>query len=320
MRNLKEKNLTNALRSRLNQVHSAFTLVELLVVIAIIGVLVGLLLPAVQAAREAARRMSCTNNLKQIGLAVHTFESAHKQLPPGAVWNPPAQKKGSVFVYILPYLEQQSLYSHYEFSQSNLDDAMFPNSSVKLGSALIPTLVCSSDSHPERYFGFAAHNYAASRGPTAVFENPSCYCVHAWKSLAQSPADSLTDFAGPFTRVGTRLKLAQITDGLSNTLFFGEVRPQYSEHARNGWSPSNNGSGYCTTLIPMNYDTSKENSPDPCRQSCNWNTEVGFKSAHVGGVNFLLGDGSVRFLGQNLDHNLYQALGAKQDGQVASLE
>ncbi len=320
MWNLGKKISTNRFRSNPFGPHRAFTLVELLVVIAIIGVLVGLLLPAVQAAREAARRMSCTNNLKQIGLAVHAFESSHKRLPPGAVWNPPARLKGSVFVYILPHLEQQSLYNLYDFSQPNLDAALFPNSMEKLGSAIIPSLVCPSDSHPERYFGSGTHNYAASRGPTSVFENPSCFCVHEWKSLAQSPADSLTDFAGPFTRMGTRLKLAQISDGLSNTLFFGEVRPQYSEHARNGWSPSNNGNGYCTTLIPMNYDTSKENSPDPCHQSCNWNTEVGFKSAHVGGVNFLVGDGSVRFLGQNLDHNLYQALGAKQDGQVANFE
>lgn len=297
-----------------------FTLVELLVVIAIIGVLVGLLLPAVQAAREAARRMSCSNNLKQIGLAIHGFESAHGRLPPGAVWNPPAQKKGSVFVYLLPHLEQQSLYLHYNFSQPDLDNATFPSSSEKLGSAIIPTLVCPSDSHPERYFGFAAHNYSASRGPTAVFENPDCYCVHPWKALAQAPADSPTNFAGPFTRLGTRMKLSQVTDGLSNTLFFGEVRPQFSEHARNGWSGSNNGSGYCTTLIPINFDTSKETSPDPCQRSYNWNTEVGFKSAHVGGASFLLGDGSVRFVSQTLDHNLYQAIGGKQDGQVASLE
>jgi hypothetical protein len=281
---------------------------------------VGLLLPAVQAAREAARRMSCSNNLKQIGLAIHGFEDAHKQLPPGAVWSASGTKKGSALLYILPFIEQQNLYNQYDLTRSDLDGALLANSKNLIGSKIVPTFVCPSDSHSQIYFGYAAHNYAASRGPTAVVENPSCLCIHPWKSLAQSPVDDRSNFAGPFTRVGTRVKLAQVTDGLSNTLFIGEVRPQFSEHVRNGWAQSNNGNGYCTTLIPINYDTSKDNSADPCRRSYNWNTEVGFKSAHVGGANFLLGDGSVHFVSETLDHRLYQALGAKQDGQVVTLE
>ena len=299
---------------------AGFTLVELLVVIAIIGILVGLLLPAVQAAREAARRMSCTNNLKQIGLAVHSFESAYKTLPPGAVWSSSGPKKGSVFVYLLPFMEQQNLYNAFDLSQTIIDGALLPNSSEQIGSKVITTLVCPSNNHLSHYSGLASHCYAASRGPTAVYENPSCLCIHPWKSLAQAPLDDRSNFAGPFTRVGTRAKIAQVTDGLSNTLFFGEVRPQYSEHVRNGWANSNNGNGFCTTLIPMNYDTSNDNAADPCHRSYNWNTELGFKSAHTGGVNFMLGDGSVRFVSETLDHNLYQSLGGKQDGQVANLE
>lgn len=298
---------------------AGFTLVELLVVIAIIGILVGLLLPAVQAAREAARRMSCTNNLKQIGLAVHNFESTHKTLPPGGVWNAKF-KRGSVFVYLLPFMEQQNLYSQFDLSKADVDGSMKTDGTGPIGETIIPTIVCPSDNHERLYFGMAAFNYAASRGPTEVYENPACLCVHPWKPLAQAPMDSPNNFAGPFTRVGTRVRLAQITDGLSNTLFFGEVRPRHSEHIRNGWAASNNGNGFCTTLIPINYDTSNDDSPDPCHRSYNWNTELGFRSAHTGGANFLMGDGSVHFVTQSLDHKTYQNLGAKQDGQVATLE
>ena len=299
---------------------AGFTLVELLVVIAIIGVLVGLLLPAVQAAREAARRMSCTNNLKQIGLAVHGFENAHNKLPPGAVWSASGAKRGSVFVYLLPFMEQQVLFNQFDLSKPDIDGMLLADGSGPIGGTLLPTLNCPSDSHQSHYFNMGTHCYAASRGPTAVYRNPSCDCVHPWEPLARSPLDHPTNFAGPFTRLGTRVKLAEVSDGLSNTLFFGEVRPRYSEHVRNGWAYSNNGNGFCTTIIPLNYDTSKDDSTDPCRRSYNWNTELGFKSAHTGGVNFVLGDGSVHFISDSIDHNTYQSLGGKQDGQVASLD
>jgi len=307
--------MTNSMKAR-----HGFTLVELLVVIAVIGILVGLLLPAVQAAREAARRMSCSNNLKQIGLAVLNFESANQRLPPGAVWHPTNAKRGSVFVYLLPYLEQGNLFQNYDLTAQNTDAAVFPGTNRPLGETLIPMLVCPSDNHPERYFGLAAHNYSASRGPTQVFANADCYCDHPWKDLAQAPVDLPHNFAGPFTRLGTRSRLADITDGLSNTIFFGEVRPKCSEHARNGWATSNNGNGYCTTLIPINFDSCRDNAADPCHRSCNWTTEVGFKSTHAGGAQFLLGDGSVHFVSETLDHIIYQALGGKRDGQVALLE
>ncbi len=308
-------------RSTHASVHrTAFTLVELLVVIAIIGILVGLLLPAVQAAREAVRRMSCSNNLKQIGLAIHNFESANRRLPPGAIWSGSGNKKGSILIYLLPYMEQDNLFRNFDLSKPNLDGALFPNSSQSIGSTPLPGFVCPSDSHPVNPYGFAMHNYAASRGPTALFDNPSCYCDHPWKSFAQSPLDHPTNFAGPFTRVGTRIRISDVLDGLSTTIFFGEVRPKSSEHVRNGWANSNNGNGYCSTIIPINYDTSIDSSSDPCHRSYNWNAEVGFKSLHTGGAQFLIGDGSVQFISEGIDHNTYQGLGAKQDGKVVSFE
>ena len=134
-----------------------------------------------------------------------------------------------------------------------------------------------------------------------------------------APLDSPGNFAGPFTRIGTAAGLQQVSDGLSKTIFFGEVRPACSEHASNGWATSNNGNGYCTTLIPINFDTCNEDAADPCQRPCNWNTEVGFKSAHPGGAQFLLGDGSIRFLPEDIDHQAYQYLGAKNDGQPIAI-
>ncbi len=299
---------------------SGFTLVELLVVIAIIGILVGLLLPAVQAAREAARRMSCSNNLKQIGLAIHNFESANKRLPPGAVWQSTGAKRGSIYVYLLPYLEQSGLYNQYDLRAQDTDHAVFSGTDTPLGATLLSALICPSDNRETHYFDLAAHNYAASRGPTEVYDNPNCSCDHPWQHLATAPLDDPNNFAGPFTRVGTRVRLSAVSDGLTNTIFFGEVRPRCSEHARNGWATSNNGNGYCTTLIPINFDTCDDTSSDFCRRSYNWNTEVGFKSAHVGGAQFLLGDGSVQFINESIDHVMYQALGGKQDGSVVQLD
>jgi hypothetical protein len=279
-----------------------------------------LLLPAVQAAREAGRRSQCTNNLKQIGLAVLNFEQSKKLLPPGAIRESGGGRRGgSVFVHLLPMLEQSSLFQAFDFKSTNIDDTKIPGSNQRVDSVTIQGLICPSDEREPNYDGRVASNYAASRGPTEVWINASSVCNYPWVDLARAPIDDPELFAGPFTRVGTQERLQSITDGMSNTIFFGEVRPNCSEHARNGWVASNNGNGYCTTLIPINYDTCDDNSPDPCRRSNNWNTEVGFKSAHPGGAHFLLGDGSVHFMGEGIDHAAYQHLGAKDDGEAVQV-
>jgi prepilin-type processing-associated H-X9-DG protein len=97
------------------------------------------------------------------------------------------------------------------------------------------------------------------------------------------------------------------------------VRPNCSQHVKEGWAYTNNGNGYCTTLFPINYDSCSEDAPDSCARPCNWNTEVGFKSSHSGGAQFLLGDGSVHLVPDAIDHQVYQYLGAKSDGFVFSL-
>ena len=209
-----------------------FTLVELLVVIAIIGILVALLLPAVQAAREAARRASCTNNLKQLGLAIQMYQDQHKELPPGARWydyrddciacTPPQKgpqccyrNQGTIHMFLLPYLEEQALYDRFDFGIPT-DEQLLPNG-LPIGSTPITTFVCPSDEPrsattvrsgqttptltPDLLATYKMTNYQASRGPTRHIDGGSgCALTDAWNqqfgtkpvNLPPPPTDELT--------------------------------------------------------------------------------------------------------------------------------
>jgi len=308
----------------------AFTLVELLVVITIIGILIGLLLPAVQAAREAARRMQCSNNLRQIGIALHSYaEAKNGVLPPGSIWTyispdrnfppPPAMRKGSILVHILPYIEQQSLYDAFDFKVLNVDESVIPGTSQRIVEVAVSTYVCPSDDSPRYYSDRAVFSYAASQGPARGLNHPTYPCSHSWNVFGMESHDS-PNYPGVFTRRGRCTDLAQIRDGLSNTIFFGEVRAACSGHVRQGWATSNNIQGQCSTIYPVNFDTCHDEIPpaDNCRFRSNWNTEYGFRSAHSGGANFLFGDGRVVFVNEQIDHWTYQYLGAKADGKVVN--
>ncbi|MAT67901.1 MAG: prepilin-type cleavage/methylation domain-containing protein [Planctomycetaceae bacterium] len=310
---------------------AGFTLVELLVVIAIIGVLVSLLLPAIQAAREAARRSSCTNNLRQVCLATLNYETARGALPPGAIFNSDEgiELRTGVLAWILPYAEDATLHDLIDFDRPT-DKQQLPDGTY-LASYLVEMYVCPSDSEePIVDIGVvpsAMTSYAASNGSGARGDNPSCSCTteqQAWNTFALGPTpylEDVRDFSGVFTRFAVETKLREITDGLSNTIFFGEVRPSCSNHARKGWLNSNNSNGLVSTVIPINYDSCQEpnaRAADRCHQPCTWNTALGFKSAHPGGANFALGDGSVRFLSDDFDHWSFQYLGDKSDGNTAT--
>jgi len=307
----------------------AFTLVELLVVIAIIGVLVALLLPAVQAARESARRTQCTNNLKQIGVALHNYNDTLRTLPPGSIWFTSAApgnaaNRGSILVHILPFNEQQPLYEKFDFS-SPPEGQIVPGGTALLASTIIKTYVCPSDKNFGLLGGRAIHNYTASSGPTAHIDNSSCSCSSwsSWNTYAIAPYTALvtdpSNFAGPFHRRAIAVRLGEVTDGLSQTVFFGEVRRDCSVHVKGGWVGSNNANGLTSTMIPINTDTCNDAATNGCQRPCNWSTELGFKSLHPGGANFLLGDGAVKFFSQNIDHDNYQALGGKSDGRTATV-
>ena len=271
-----------------------FTLVELLVVITIIGILIALLLPAVQAAREAVR-MQCSNNLKQIGLAVLNYENAYRVLPAGANWCDPITQvidyRGCILIRILPYIDQSPLFSAFDLNQDS-DSQTFPNSTALIRLTPVPTYMCPSDETPAIMTIYnstnltAKQNYAASMGPTAQGDdsanNCSCSLCDAYNQYALAVTGT-SAVAGVFTRMGRCTRMAEITDGLSNTIFFGEIRPACSWHQSGGWALSNNGQGLTSTLVPINWDTCDDKATDNCHRPCNWNMELGFRSRHPRG-------------------------------------
>ncbi|MCA9268922.1 MAG: DUF1559 domain-containing protein [Planctomycetales bacterium] len=315
---------------------SAFTLVELLVVIAIIGILVALLLPAVQSAREAARRMQCKNNLKQIGLALHTYESANGNFPWGSrdccsPSNPEAW--GGIWTtLILSQLEQQALFDKIDFTKHTKD---LPQDVL---DTTLQVYICPSDGkasaavfkdrYPHNPTQAAGLWYTASMGPTQPDQCPFCsdaannkagqppvYCCQG-NNFGTRAGLGYGDGSGVgmFSRYRKTTSVADVKDGLSNTLMIGETLPSQctfiSMFAVNfNVSP---------TTIPINTFESDgpggQHSP-----GTSWWTTSGFKSRHSGGVNFCLGDGSVHFLSDDIDYRLYNELGTIAGREVAML-
>ena len=304
---------------------NAFTLVELLVVIAIIGILVGLLLPAVQAAREAARRMSCSNNMKQMALSLHNYESAHKKFPFG--WN----THGTLWsAMILPFMEQSNLYGTLEFSESrNWDADNTPNENAL--KVVVSTFRCPSMPIEEHlnYNGVVdrvATSYRANAGNEATSDDTSTIPIPGTKSLEMLRLNGLF-YACSSVRFG------DITDGTSNTIAIGEsyTEPEFVK----------DGQG-------MDFWVIGSPQADPCR--CDGGTggtefseavgstymqmnlklrqpaahgrlmELAFGSYHTGGAQFGLSDGSVQFLSENMDLQVYQNLGARNDGNVVNID
>jgi prepilin-type N-terminal cleavage/methylation domain-containing protein/prepilin-type processing-associated H-X9-DG protein len=334
--------------------HRGFTLIELLVVIAIIAVLVGLLLPAVQKVREAANRIRCSNNLKQFGVACHLYHDVNKVFPPGSKTIPPANwagDKGSWLVLTLPYMEQENLYNEIpkrEVSQydSIRNSPMGPKPRVRLPYGRCP----SDDFNPDAPIS----NYVGSMGPQcqrdsncgyAPFEK---YCdplkngLGDWGYTTSTPyGDGEKNKAllrGLFFRQGlVPFTVADVPDGLSNTLMIGEALPSEDAYIRRSgdfaylggnWAFANGGNNLNTTIIPINYKITPNTychlddegfipnpKGDPARSTDNWTVIFGFKSRHPGGTNFVFADGSVHFIQENIDMRTYQLLGCRNDGQ-----
>ncbi len=294
-------------------------------VIAIIAVLVALLLPAVQQAREAARRSQCKNNLKQLGLAMHNYHELYSLFPMGG-WVSGSQDYGSYMVRILPMMDQAPLFNMINFN-INVDSQILANGQP-IATTGIPAYQCPSDDSSllfttsQNYSGQprAKANYSGNLGNQNT--NGSAACCVNWNLLnsngSQMNGDTndTTQISGVLMKWPSSIGLQAITDGTSCTLLMGETRPKCSLHEQDGWHDSN--ANWTMTEMGINYPTCP-NEPGYTGANCNqpgnnaWGTANSFRSRHVGGAQFVLCDGSVRFISQNISILTYQQLGDRRD-------
>ena len=332
-----------------------FTLVELLVVIAIIGVLVALLLPAVQAAREAARRSACTNNLKQLALALHNHHDTFNRLPPGSTYystccTPPTYTNWAI--EILPFMEQSNLYEKYRQNELNTST----NNHTQVGQKRVKTHECPSDTlngkleepasgpadvanqqwmHGSYRAVSGKLNLQVSHGNWDGFEPqlwPNNIMDHTHKSFLHAtglgyngvPSPNVTAAGQHISTMGGPERFANATDGLSNTLMVGEYTSRSTSRRATFWaityaSYNQSSVGPESRLYGKPYGI---NSTDT--KGC-WGTpsilnndqtcKRAFNSEHPSAANWALGDASVRTISYNVDINLLQNMGTMAGGE-----
>ncbi len=317
---------------------TAFTLIELLVVIAVIGVLVALLLPAVQAAREAARRIQCSNNLKQIGLAFHSYHSQHDCFPPGLLSLPNLQGSMNLWTLeVLPFLEQGSLANSYNFNISSVGPGGINQYYIDMNHttfhSVVSTYLCPSDDggYGIRYdpSGWSRSNYVAVYSPDGTVVEPgipftydNCFNDPTLQPSRRRALSNLNVARG----------IGRVTDGTSNTVALSEVisDPNGSRAWRGSWW-SELGQNYShlrnpNSPIPDSIWQGVANfwGCDPAKAPCDysaacWSTQVfSARSRHSGGVNVLLADGSLRFVKNSVNLAIWQSVASIDGGEVVS--
>jgi prepilin-type N-terminal cleavage/methylation domain-containing protein/prepilin-type processing-associated H-X9-DG protein len=278
-----------------------FTLIELLVVIAIIAILIGLLLPAVQKVREAAARATCSNNLKQIGVALHNYESALGQMPPAMNMTSALYGLGC-HVDLLPYIEQQALYARFD---KKVGYHLAPNWAA--GATPVKTYLCPSNPQAELVSCCSGRTNGASEPEDLYITNYSPLVDSAgWMSggWPKTDANGMLGNAKP--------KITTISDGTSNTIAFIEVI---------GKGPGTNAGYFWSTWTGIDAHNGI-NYPwrlNPRLSQSIWGSNDGPASYHTGGVNALLGDGSVRFFADSTPVGTLQDLTTRSGGETTQL-
>jgi prepilin-type N-terminal cleavage/methylation domain-containing protein/prepilin-type processing-associated H-X9-DG protein len=365
-------------RTTANRRSTGFTLVELLVVIAIIGILVALLLPAIQAARAAAQRTQCANNVKQIGFACLNYEATKGTLPPGStIHKKPDDEQKSGFawtVLVLPYVEESAVSDQAIDTFTAVGDAYSTDiRMVRLNQLMLPSYLCPSDDDLKNqlekfggtdesklrkgmsYCGITGSWYARIGKSAAVTKVPGTYCIYPAETVPTNDLLGANNFDGLLIQ-DWGVKLKSVSDGTSKTAMLGERTYQirtwmigsYWRHAtdppsRSGGPRGGGGSGTPSGPQPLtawfacknldarwviNHDPytacyiDHQNNlgdrppvPDSTPRAIAVN-DLPFGSLHPGGANFCFGDGSVKFLPDNIDLKIYLAIGSRNGDET----
>lgn len=304
-----------------------FTLIELLVVIAIIAILIALLLPAVQQAREAARRSNCKNNLKQIGLALHNYHETFSIFPPGYIRTGTNANNLAWSTMILPFMDQANLYNQISttmFHTTAADGWLgvanvgTPIAATTTAQTVIPGLNCPSDPMGGRNSDYPSptnnHQWGKSNYPAV---RDSVY----WNTTPSTPVAATVK--GSFGNSDTKVKFRDMTDGTSNIIMVGEratldlTNPAFNRQGAIWIGYQNDGVSTNDDRNTVSGAASSADSTGP--QSAlliNQRSEHAFSSPHVGGCHFLMGDGKVRFISENINGDTYTWLAGINDGRV----